>query len=172
MNKTTWERLVWKEHRMLRGLWVAAVVLCGLVLFAMAWQMKSTGDPTLFFQVAMGIGACYALGCGAEAFAGEREARTDLFQSALPASGRQLLIAKSSHAALSALALLVVLWCLAWLAVGIWLKDFSGTVISRAGTGRAGSGDHRAIAGLGHSCSRCGPRHRCGSSSGHLPSMR
>jgi hypothetical protein len=128
MNETTWERLVWKEHRMLRGLWVAAVVLCGLVLFAMAWQMKSTGDPTLFFQVAMGIGACYALGCGAEAFAGEREARTDLFQSALPASGRQLLIAKSSHAALSALALLVVLWCLAWLAVGAWLRDFSGTL--------------------------------------------
>ena len=128
MNETTWERLVWKEHRMLRGLWVAAVVLCGLVLFAMAWQMKSTGDPTLFFQVAMGITACYALGCGAEAFAGEREARTDLFQSALPASGRQLLFAKSSHAALSALALLVVLWCLAWLAVGAWLRDFSGTL--------------------------------------------
>ncbi len=128
MNETTWERLVWKEHRMLRGLWIAAVVLCGLVLFAMAWQMKSTGDPTLFFQVAMGITACYALGCGAEAFAGEREARTDLFQSALPASGRQLLIAKSSHAALSALALLVVLWCLAWLAVGAWLRDFSGTL--------------------------------------------
>lgn len=128
MNQAVWERLVWKEHRMLRGLWLAAVVLCGLVLFVMAWQMKSTGDPTLFFQVAMGIGACYALGCGAEAFAGEREARTDLFQSALPASGRQLLIAKSSHAALSALALLVVLWCLAWLAVGTWLRDFSNTL--------------------------------------------
>ena len=126
MNETTWERLVWKEHRMLRGFWVATVVLCALALYAMTWQLRYNDDPTLFFQVAMGIGACYALGCGAVAFAGEREARTDLFQSSLPTNGRRLLIAKSSHAAVTTIALLIVLWLLAWGAIGIWQGEFGG----------------------------------------------
>ena len=128
MNETTWERLVWKEHRMLRGFWVATVVLCTLALYAMTWQLRYNSDPTLFFQVAMGIGACYALGCGAVAFAGEREARTDLFQSSLPTNGRRLLIAKSSHAAVTTIALLIVLWLLAWGAIGIWQGEFGGLV--------------------------------------------
>jgi hypothetical protein len=126
MNETTWERLVWKEHRLLRGFWVATVVLCALALYAMTWQLRYNDDPTAFFQVAMGIGACYALGCGAVAFAGEREARTDLFQSSLPTNGRRLLIAKSSHAAVTTIAMLIVLWLLAWGAIGIWQGEFGG----------------------------------------------
>ena len=78
MNTTTilW-RLAWKEFRLLRDFWLAVLALCGVCLLIMAWRMKTTDDPANLFFVAMGITACYALGCGTMAFAGEREARTD-----------------------------------------------------------------------------------------------
>ena len=84
MNTTILWRLAWKEFRLLRDFWVAVFALGCVCLLIMAWRMKTTDDPASLFFVAMGVTACYALGCGAIAFAGEREARTDDFQRVLP----------------------------------------------------------------------------------------
>ena len=97
--------------------------------------MKTTDDPANLFFVAMGITACYALGCGTMAFAGEREARTDDLQRALPVSPRDLLLGKIFHALASTLTLGIVLWLFALLAA----QQRWGEVQSNASLATAGA---------------------------------
>ena len=134
MNSAIWWRLAWKEHRLLRGFWAAAWALGGICLTIMAWRMKTTDDPANLFFVAMGIMACYAAGCGAVAFAGECEARTDDFQRVLPLTARQLLIGKLCHALVTTVVLGVVLWTMAWLAA-CWLGQGREPAASAAAMG-------------------------------------
>ncbi len=134
MNTAILRRLAWKEFRILGGFALAVMVLCCVCLLIMAWRMKTTADPASLFFVAMGITACYALGCGAVAFAGEREARTDDFQRVLPVSPRQLLLGKLLHALTSALVLGSVVWAIAWLAARwLWRGYAPGTSAAMAG---------------------------------------
>ncbi len=117
MNAMLWWRLVWKEHCLLRGFWVAAAALCAMSLAILAWQGNDIGSLTNPYYVAMAIMAFYALGCGAVSFAGESEARTDGWQRMLPVSWRQLLWGKTSYAALTTGLLGIAVGLMAWLAV-------------------------------------------------------
>ena len=182
MNTTILRRLAWKEFRILRGFWVAVMVLCCVCLMIMAWRMSTTDEPANLFFVAMGITACYALGCGAIAFAGEREARTDDFQRVLPVTARELLLGKLVHALTSTLMLGLIAGVVAWLRRRwLWKEYELGTspAHGRSSAGAAGRSDGHPTAGVGHLlfvvlllASACGDagvsRERCGFVSDHV----
>jgi hypothetical protein len=134
MNTMILGRLVWKEFRLLRSFGLAVALLCCVCLAILAWRLPARSEPATLYLTAMGIAACYALACGTMAFAGEREARTDDFQRALPVAPRQLLAGKLAHALLSTLALIVVVWLMAWCAAYLRWGDARSTAsLSAAG---------------------------------------
>ena len=106
-------RIVWKEYRTQRPLWLAMVVLTLLIQFG--YQLAVTvagGDVSeqVLFVIAMGAAAVYALGCGATLFATERETGTYEFQRGLPLAWRPLFAGKAGFGAASVLALAILLW--------------------------------------------------------------
>jgi hypothetical protein len=85
MNRSSFPRLVWKEFRLQRSLWIAMAVL---IVMVQALVVALVNDPhdvqTALFWVAFALPVFYALGSGAMAFCGEHEAETYDFQRALP----------------------------------------------------------------------------------------
>jgi len=122
MNTAIFWRLVWKEYRQQRALWVA-IALAGLIFqVAMLIYCSLNGVPDLpnkLFTVALSIPALYSLGCGAALFAGEHESDTFPFQQSLPVSAGRVFFAKFAFAMLSAMLLFPVLWLLAF-AMASW----------------------------------------------------
>lgn len=106
-------RLVWKEYRAQRKLWVALLpgtVLLQLIYFAFEPQSRIE----LFFYpalLAMALGVCHAAACMAMLFAGEREEDTDRLLQALPLHPRDLWLAKLGYSAV-AIGLFFIIVCL------------------------------------------------------------
>ncbi len=151
MNATVALRVLWKEYRALRSLWLAMLVLTVAISALVAWQLRdSPADlPMGVLAAALALPAFYALGCGAVAFAGERESGTYDFQRALPVTAAEVLAGKSAFALLSTpplvgltfligLALcggrtpdnpqfagLVAAWCFAAVELYVWAVLFS-----------------------------------------------
>jgi hypothetical protein len=75
--------LTWKEYREHRSIWLAMVVMTGLLSFGMASLIspRSGGDARLEVVglTVLGMAAAYGLVCGGMMFAGEREAGTLVF---------------------------------------------------------------------------------------------
>ena len=92
MNRSIFWRLVWKEYRLQRALWVAIVVLTLLLQAIVVWTVADAADRvTYLFGIALVLTASYGLGCGVVLFAAERETGTFEFQRAIPASSRSSL---------------------------------------------------------------------------------
>ncbi len=122
-------RLIWKEYRLLRGFWVGMLLLCLLGQLAVLWEFwdaRSFEQVRYLSLVAVGVTAFYVLGCGATAFAGERDMGTDVLQRVLPVTPGRLLLGKLLFAAVSALVLGVVAWSIATLLVSLRWQQVTG----------------------------------------------
>lgn len=121
-SDTQFWRLVWKEYRVQRPLWLAILIAtpvlqAALVMFA--WWM---GDARVLFiptdvaQALFAIGfvttAIYLLGCSATMFAVEHETGSFDFQRALPSNQPRVFWAKIGFSLVSFLLLTAVLWLL------------------------------------------------------------
>ncbi len=118
MSGSVLNRLVWKEYRLLRGFWWAMLIAALLGQLYALWLFSSTPNyAQSIFLIGISLTACYALGCGATAFAGEREAGTYALQRVLPVTPPAVLLGKLLFATISTLALGVLLWLVATLLV-------------------------------------------------------
>jgi hypothetical protein len=114
MNRTIFGRLMWKEYRLQRSLWIAMAVLA-LVVMLPAFVFVHQKDERLqaLYWIAMTVSAFYGLGCGASLFAGERENGTYEFQRLFPVTARQVFCGKTAFAFLSLAALFAATWAFA-----------------------------------------------------------
>ena len=96
MNRSIFWRLVWKEYRLQRALWIAMAVLTVLAQFAVvayeSCQLQLGMAP--LYLIAVALPSLYALGCGATLFAGEHEADTYEFQRSLPVHALSVFVGK------------------------------------------------------------------------------
>ena len=125
MNRSIFWRLVWKEYRLQRALWIAMAVLTLIGQLAVLALVRET-DPMRvrsLFYVGLAAAALYALGCGATLFATEHEAGTYEYQRALPVSAGRLFLGKVAFAVASTLAILAALWFLSWIVSGLGVPD-------------------------------------------------
>lgn len=103
-------RFVWKEYRVLRGLWLAVAVLGVLVQAALNVLLPPQSDHALtLFIVAWGAAVLYAAGAAAATFSVEHEEETYGFLSGLPTTWWPMFVGKLTVAALSAFALAAAL---------------------------------------------------------------
>lgn len=110
MNDAIFWRLVWKEYRLQRALWLS---IAGMTITAQLLAVVfAAGEERLtwLFGLALGFSALYALGCGATLFATEHEVGTFEFQRTLPISAGRLFAGKLLFAILSIPSLIALLW--------------------------------------------------------------
>ena len=117
MNTTLLYRLVWKETRALRALWLS---LLGLGLFlhlavVLFVEQQSNTRTASLFLVAVWLPTVYSLAVAAISFAGEREEGTDQFLTRLAISPSMLFGVKVFSNVLSTIVLAVVLLVPAWI---------------------------------------------------------
>ena len=118
MNRSSFWRLVWKEYRLQRALWVAMFVLTATLMALFVAFVSPRERPIMLFWTAAGLPAFCLLGCGAVSFAGEREAGTYEFQRSLPVGAGRLFAAKLVFALLAAMVMFGLLWPAAFLLSG------------------------------------------------------
>ncbi len=110
------KRFLWKEYRMLRGLWLAVLVLGLLVDWLLSVLLAPPADfPAVRFCVALAAATLYAAGAAAVLFSVEHEEQTYDFLRGLPATWQPLFAGKLLVATVSAVALAVVLAILGFL---------------------------------------------------------
>src|SRR5262245_9548021 len=119
-SDTVFWRLVWKEYRTHRALWLVMAAFPPLVeglILVVARALSRPPFGTLDDDQAsalMVIGflasLVYVLGCSATIFSVEHQNATFDFQRVLPASYRRVLSAKVGFAAVSGLLLTFLLW--------------------------------------------------------------
>lgn len=116
MNTKLLHRLVWKELRTLRALWLSLLGAALVLQLWLAWWADNHHVRSEWvFTVALFLPVVYSLACAAMAFAGEREEGTDQFLCRLAAPPLALLSTKVLLNVVSTAALLVVLYPLAWI---------------------------------------------------------
>ena len=94
MNGSIFWRLVWKEYRLQRDLWISMFVLTVLLMLLFFASTRPPEQTVLLFWTAAGLPSCCLLGCGAVLFAGEREAGTYELQRSLPVAATWVFAAK------------------------------------------------------------------------------
>jgi hypothetical protein len=113
MTRSIFWRLVWKEYRLQRALWIAMAVLTTLLMGLVFVAFSPRDKPQMLFWLASGLPAFYCLGCGAMLFAGEHENETYEFQRGLPVGAGRVFAAKIAFALTSVVLMFVPLWLLA-----------------------------------------------------------
>ncbi len=119
-SDTKFWRLVWKEYRTQRALWLTLLigtpVLQGALL-GLLWLSDDYPKPgrwpdhVLFlFAISYFLSAIYVLGCAATMFSVEHETGTFDFQRVLPANRLRVLCAKIGFGLMSSSALVLLLW--------------------------------------------------------------
>lgn len=104
------KRFLWKEYRMLRGLWLAVLALGLLVDWLLSVLLAPPADfPMVRLCVALAAATLYAAGAAAVLFSVEHEERTYDFLRGLPATWQPLFTSKLLVATVSAVALAAVL---------------------------------------------------------------
>lgn len=99
-------RFLWKEYRVLRGLWISVVVLALLVDFAFGLLTTPQYNfATLYFGTALAAAVLFAVGAAATSFSVEHEEETYGFLSGLPTAWWPVFIGKLAVAFVSAVAL-------------------------------------------------------------------
>jgi hypothetical protein len=110
MNLSILRRVIWKEYRLQRPLWLVVTALAILADLLTLWC-----DPNPFYKmitlhyIALITPALYVLGCGATLFAGEHEAETYEFQRSLPVGAMSILVGKVVLVILSAVAMVALM---------------------------------------------------------------
>lgn len=91
-NLSLTRRMLWKEYRALRGLWlgVLGLVVLGCVLTTSIEGPDRFGLSHYLFSLAVGAAALYALGCVSATIGGEFEEGTQQWMQALPVSPARL----------------------------------------------------------------------------------
>ena len=125
MNTTILHRLVWKELRTLRALWLSLLAMAFVMQLGLASLADDPYQRSVWvFSVAFFLPVVYSLAYAAMAFAGEREEGTDQFLCRLAAPPLVLFGVKIGVALVTTAALLVVLYPLGWtLAPWLWRWD-------------------------------------------------
>ena len=107
MTPSIFWRVVWKEYRLQRSLWIAMAALTAILqLLVIAYEPPHQARAETLYLLALAFPALYALGCGATLFAGEREAGTYEFQRSLPVCAWAVFVGKIVLALGSTLAML------------------------------------------------------------------
>ncbi len=118
-GKALWARFVWKEYRMLRGFWLAILVLGVLEQWVSTLMVvDSRVIPSWLFTSAWGAAALYAVGAAVTLFGAENEERTRGFLQLLPGRWQPIFFAKVAVAVGSAVLLAGVLCLTGWLIAG------------------------------------------------------
>ncbi len=119
-SDTKFWRLIWKEYRTQRPLWLALLVgtqVLQIAFLALNWALN--GSPPLqptdpirlgLLGIAYGGSAIYVLGCCATLFSVEHETGTFDFQRVLPANQPRVFWAKVGFALVSSMGLTLLLW--------------------------------------------------------------
>lgn len=117
--KIVFHRFAWKEYRMLRGFWLAVLVLAVLEQW-ISTLMLDAGPivPGWMFASAWGAAALYAVGAAVTLFSAENEERTREFLQTLPTQWLPMFLAKVSLAVGSALLLAGGLCLTGWIIAG------------------------------------------------------
>ena len=146
-SDTKFWRLVWKEYRTQRPLWLA--LLIGTPVLQLAWLalnwleagFRSVPGSDGVSMGLLGIGyaasAIYMLGSGATLFSVEHETGTFDFQRVLPANQPRVFWAKTGFAFVSSLLLTLLLWiftCGVFVPTlprdGQWFREFGGLLLA------------------------------------------
>ncbi len=115
MQTLIFRRLIWKEFRQQRDLWIA-IALFGLLLQAIVvftGHLEASRLVVALYSIALGVPVLYALGCGATLFAGEHDNDTFDFQRWLPVASTTVFWSKVTFALVSSIVMPVVLVLLA-----------------------------------------------------------
>lgn len=125
MNRSVFWRLVWKEYRVQRSLFLAMAALAVAGELVVRGTIGLEGDRLApwVFGVGLGLAAFYGLGVGATLFATEHETGTYEFQRSLPVGAAAIFGAKTAFAAASTAGMLVLAWLSAWAVAGGQLPE-------------------------------------------------
>ena len=122
MSNPIFRRVLWKEYRVQRSLWIAMFVLTAALqaISLIAGMVLGQGDSQIepLFGLALGLSAFYALGCGATLFAAEHESGTYEFQRMLPSGPMRIFFGKFVFAVASTAVLIGLTWLLAAVLAG------------------------------------------------------
>ncbi len=94
MNNSIFGRLLWKEYRLQRPLWISMAALTVAIMAILDCAVLNGRDLRMILWAAATLPALYCLGCGAMLFAGERESDVYEFLRSLPLGAGRLLAAK------------------------------------------------------------------------------
>ena len=121
-SDTQFWRLVWKEYRVQRPLWLALLIASPVLQLAWLVLMWIVDGPRAefispdlargFFAIGFVTSAIYLLGCCATMFSVEHETGSFDFQRVLPSNQPRVFWAKVGFAAVSFLVLTAALWLL------------------------------------------------------------
>lgn len=110
MNTAILNRLVWKEVRTLRALWLSLVMAAAVLQFGLVWVFEQPEHRAMWLRgVALALPAVYGLACAAMAFAGESEEGTEQLLCRLAVPPTSLFLVKVSVCVVSTLGLFAVL---------------------------------------------------------------
>jgi hypothetical protein len=87
-------RLIWKEYRVQRSVWLSLLAGTSLLQGVVAFSVGPDSLGQAVFALAFVLSACYAAACAGILFAGEREEETDLCLRQLPLPPGRLVTAK------------------------------------------------------------------------------
>lgn len=118
-SDTQFWRLVWKEYRVQRPLWLVmaiaplliqgAILLIAKLMSSRTYEKLDDAQVNLLMSVSYLASSVYLLGCCATIFSVEHETGTFDFQKMMPATQRQIFWSKVGFAAVSSLLLTVFL---------------------------------------------------------------
>lgn len=117
MTGTHLGRLVWKEYRTQRGLWLGIAAIILVVQLMVWWLMPPNERAPLaaLMSIGMILSTFYALGSAAVAFAGEREEGTAGWLGSLPVASLTVLVGKLAWLAASWASTVALALAAAWL---------------------------------------------------------
>jgi hypothetical protein len=116
LSRAILRRCVWKEYRMLRGLWLAVLVMAVIIQWSMNFVLPRQVDhATMLFATALAAAVLYAVGAAATTFSVEHEEDTYGYLSGLPTEWWPVFAGKLLMVAASAVLLAAVLCAVGWL---------------------------------------------------------
>ena len=113
-------RLIWKEYRVQRSLWLALLVAAVFLQFVIAFAVTAPKNDMLppLFGIGIFLAGFFSLGSGAISFASEREDDTHIRLVSLTAPAGLTLLTKLATGALAMLAFTVATSSSAWMFAG------------------------------------------------------
>ena len=112
MNDTMFWRLVWKEYRVQRGLWMAALASC-VVLDLIVISIEPA-YPVFLLMIPTILVLFFAMGSGAIAFAAEVEDKTVEYLQMISVPPSRLFLSKLATTVVGVVSLFCAMWLVGW----------------------------------------------------------